>query len=141
MVSKKPAVASNVYALIHEEKGAFGISFPDFPGCVSGGGTLDEALARGRETLAFHVAGMVEDRDPLPMLRSLDELRKDKTFVEDSAGAVIVALPVELPGKPVRVNVSIDERLLDAIDRSARATGQSRSSFLAEAARARIKGA
>jgi len=91
----------NVYALIHEEGGAYGISFPDFPGCVSGGATLDEALARGRETLAFHVAGMVEDGDSLPALRSLSELKRDTTFVEDSEGAVIVVVPVELPGRSV----------------------------------------
>ena len=40
-------MSSLVYALIHEENGAYGISFPDFPGCVSGGRSLDEALARG----------------------------------------------------------------------------------------------
>lgn len=133
-------MTENVYALIHEEGGAYGISFPDFPGCVSGGATLDEALARGRETLAFHVAGMIEDGDALPSLRSLTELKRDKDFVEDSDGAVIVAVPVDLPGKAVRVNVSIDEALLEAIDRRARALGQSRSSFLAEAARAHIRG-
>jgi len=129
------------YALIHEEGGAYGISFPDFPGCVSGGRNLDEALARGAETLLFHVAGMVEDGDPLPVLRTLEELRVDPAFVEDSEHAVVAIVPVELPGRAVRVNVSIDERLLDAIDRAARAAGQSRSAFLADAARARIRNA
>jgi predicted RNase H-like HicB family nuclease len=131
----------NVLALIHEVNGAYGISFPDFPGCVSGGRSLDETLARGAETLTFHIAGMVEDGDPLPMLRTLDQLKSDPTFTEDSEGAVVAIVPVELPGKAVRVNVSIDEHLLDAIDRAARSAGQSRSAFLAEAARARIRGA
>jgi len=130
-----------VYALIHEENGAYGISFPDFPGCVSGGKSLDEALARGAETLLFHVAGMVEDGDPLPMLRTLDQLKTDPAFNEDAEGAVVAVMPVELPGKAVRVNVSIDEHLLDAIDRAARARGQTRSAFLADAARARIRSA
>jgi len=129
------------YALVHEEDGTYGVSFPDFPGCVSGGRTLDEALARGQEALAFHIAGIIEDGDPLPLLRSLGELKADPVFVEDSEGAAIAAVPVELPGQAVRVNVSIDERLLESIDRAARAAGQSRSAFLAEAARARIKGA
>ncbi|MGB8365566.1 MAG: type II toxin-antitoxin system HicB family antitoxin [Rhizomicrobium sp.] len=35
-------MADYVIALIHEEDGAYGISFPDFPGCVSGGNSLDE---------------------------------------------------------------------------------------------------
>ncbi len=134
-------MSSFVYSLIHEEGGAYGISFPDFPGCVSGGDSLDEAVARGRETLAFHIAGMIEDGDPLPIPRALSELKGDADFVADAEGAAVVAVPIELPGRAVRVNVSLDERLLKAIDRAAHAAGQSRSAFLAEAARARIKGA
>ena len=128
-----------VYALVHEEDGAYGISFPDFPGCVSGGRNLDEALARGQDTLAFHVAGMIEDRDPLPLPRSLSDLKSDPLFVEDSQAAAIIAVPVQLPGRAVRINVSIDEGLLQSIDRAAHASGKSRSAFLADAARARIR--
>lgn len=130
----------HVIALVHQEKNAFGISFPDFPGVASGGRSLDEAIRRGAETLAFHVAGMVEDNDPLPLPRSLDDLRKDKSFRADAKDAIAVAVPVELPGKAVRVNISLDERLLSAIDRAANARGENRSAFLANAARERIKG-
>ena len=126
-------------ALIHEEAGRFGISFPDFPGVVSAAGTLDDAIRRGAEALAFHVAGMVEDGDALPAQRTLAELRRDKTFRADAKGAVVVAVPVDLPGKAVRVNISLDERLLAAIDRAAQAFGESRSAFLAKAAKRRIR--
>jgi len=141
-------MAQIVWALVHEEDGpkgrVYGISFPDFPGVVSGGGSVDEAIARGRETLAFHVAGMIEDRDPIPALRSLEDLRADKDVARDMRDVkrvCVVEVPVELPGKPVRVNISIEDRLLDAIDRAAQGVGQSRSAFLAEAARARLRGA
>jgi predicted RNase H-like HicB family nuclease len=137
-----------VWALIHEDDGpkgrVYGISFPDFPGVASGGHSVDEAIARGRETLAFHVAGMVEDGDPIPPLRNLEELRNDKDVgrdMRDVKRVCVVEVPFELPGKPVRVNISIEDRLLEAIDRAARSGGQSRSAFLADAARARIKGA
>ena len=133
-------MADNVYALVHEGNRAFGISFPDFPGCVSGGDTIDEAIRRGREALAFHVEGMAEDGDELPVPRSLTELRKDLEFRKAAEDAVVVSVPVDLPGKAVRVNISMDERLLESVDRAASATGQSRSAFLAEAARARILG-
>lgn len=128
------------YALVHEENRVFGISFPDFPGVVSSGGTAEEALARGREALAFHVAGMVEDGDPLPLLRSLAELRQDPVFVEDSEGAVVMLVPVDLPGKPIRINISIDEGLLERIDQAAKARGETRSGYLASAAKARLSG-
>jgi predicted RNase H-like HicB family nuclease len=133
-------MAEQVYALIHEDGGVYGISFPDFPGCVSGGDSADEAIARGRETLAFHIAGMVEDGDPLPHLRNLTQLRDDPAFREVAQDAVVALVPVDLPGKPVRVNVSIDESLLDRIDRAAKARGETRSGFLAAAAKARLAG-
>jgi predicted RNase H-like HicB family nuclease len=128
-----------MYTLVHEQYGAFGISFPDFPGVASGGRSLDEAVERGAQTLAFHAQGITEDGDSLPRLRGLEELRKDKTFRADLRGAIIVAVPVDLPGKAVRVNVTIEEQLLQAIDRAAGRLGQSRSAFLASAARERIK--
>ena len=130
-----------VYGLIHEGKGRYGILFPDFPGCVAAGSTADEALRRGAETLRFHVAGIVEDGETLPALRGLTELRRDKTFKADAKDAAVVGVDVELPGKSVRVNISLEERLLEAIDRAASHAGQSRSAFLAEAAARRIRSA
>lgn len=49
----------------------FGVDFPDFPGCVSAGATLDEARRLAQEALEFHVAGMLEDGDELPAPSSL----------------------------------------------------------------------
>jgi predicted RNase H-like HicB family nuclease len=130
-----------IVALIHGKKGAYGISFPDFPGCVSGGRTLDEALRRGRETLASHVAFMIDEGGPLPSIRDLDAIRADAEIAPSIADATLVtAVELDLPGKSVRVNVSFDEKLLARIDRAAEAEGESRSRFLAEAARRRLTG-
>lgn len=129
------------YALVHEEDGVFGISFPDFPGCISTGRTEEEVLRKGAEALTFHVGWMVEDGDPLPVPRRLAELRADTAFQEDAAGAILTLVSVDLPGRAVRLNISMDETLLDAVDRAAAAAGQSRSAFLAEAARRRLKDA
>ena len=129
------------YALIHEENGVYGISFPDFPGAVSGGSTAEEAISKGREALAFHVEGMVEDGEALPVLRELAELRKDPEFVEAwGENAALVIIPVDLPARPVRINISIDEALLDRIDRAAKARGETRSGYLASAAKVRLAG-
>lgn len=129
------------YALIHEEDGVFGISFPDFPGCISTGRTEEEVLRKGTEALAFHVAGMVEDGEPLPLARNLVELRADADFVGNAEGAILALVPFDTPGRAVRLNISMDETLLEAVDRAASAAGQSRSAFLAEAVRRRLKDA
>ena len=127
-------------ALVHEEDGIFGISFPDFPGCISTGRTAEEVLRKGAEALNFHVAGMIEDGDPLPLGRDLAQLRADPGFRADAEGAFIALVPLEIPGRSIRLNISMEETLVDAVDRAAGEAGQSRSAYLAEAARRLLKG-
>ena len=129
---------THVIALIHEEAGSFGISFPDFPGCISTADTLDEAVQRGAQALAFHIEGMIEDGETTPQPRSLAVLKAAPDFTEDFADAVVAAVPIELPGKAVRVNITMDEHLLQAVDRAAAVTGATRSGYLAEAARVKL---
>ncbi|WBQ10825.1 type II toxin-antitoxin system HicB family antitoxin [Hyphomonadaceae bacterium ML37] len=54
-------------ALIHKDDDSdFGVSFPDFPGCIAAGATLDKARAMAQEALAFHVEGLLEDGWAMP---------------------------------------------------------------------------
>jgi len=42
-------------AHLHKDsKSDFGVSFPDFPGCVTAGKSLEEARRKAPEALAFH---------------------------------------------------------------------------------------
>ncbi|MGA7428288.1 MAG: hypothetical protein WBX07_17115 [Rhodoplanes sp.] len=70
-------------------------------------------------------------------MRTLDQLKADPTFRDDAEDGMIVGLPIDLPGKAVRVNVSLDENLVAAADRAARRAG---SAFLAAAAKAKFGG-
>ena len=61
--------------IIHKEpESDYGVSFPDFPGCVTAGKTLAEAERLAQEALQFHIDGMREDGDALPLARSLDHV-------------------------------------------------------------------
>jgi predicted RNase H-like HicB family nuclease len=84
-------------ALIHEENGAFGISFPDFPGCVSAGYSLEDAIAKGGQALALHVAGMAESGEAIPHLRSARELRFDPTLADSLNDATVAVVGIDLP--------------------------------------------
>src|SRR5579859_1258369 len=58
-------------ACLHgDAKSNFGVSFPDFPGCITAGKSLDEARRKAPEALAFHIAGMLEDGKKSPSHRS-----------------------------------------------------------------------
>ena len=84
-------------ALIRKEPGTcYGVDFPDFPGCISGGATLDDAVRSAAQALDLHARGMLEDCERIPTPTSLDSILADPnnhgavpTFVE-------IAIPCEL---------------------------------------------
>lgn len=127
--------------VMHEENGVFGVSFPDFPGVVTGADTEEEAARKADEVLTFHVAGMAEDGDPIPVPRTLRELWRDPEFeasvLQDKG--IVVLIRYEEPKKPLRINVSMDEKLIKRIDRAAGSVGLSRSGFLSQAAEAYLQ--
>lgn len=123
-------------ALIHKDDGRdFGVSFPDFPGCVSAGSTIDEARVMGAEALAFHIEGMIEDGESVPSPSSLDAVMK----IRENRDAVAVLIDIDQRDRAIRVNVTIPESDLRAIDSYARNHGLSRSGLLLKAAKLAIK--
>jgi predicted RNase H-like HicB family nuclease len=57
------------YAVIIEraEDGGYGAWSPDLPGCVALGDTQEEALAEMREAIAFHLEGLRDAGEPVPV--------------------------------------------------------------------------
>ena len=128
-------------SFIHRDDAGFGVSFPDFPGCVSVGDTVDDAVRRGGEALAFHVEGIYSDGETIPEPRSIDAIKADPDLAEWRRGADCVLIPLLLDrGSSRRVNISLDRGLLKAIDHEARRRRMTRSAFLATAARREIEG-
>ncbi len=121
-------------ALIRKETSSdFGVEFPDFPGCVTAGNTLDEALVQAQNALEFHVDGMVAEGQTIPAPTPLERVLE--TAEARGAAAFLVTLrPAK--GRAVRVNITLDEYLLSQIDAEAARRGLTRSAYLAEAARA-----
>jgi len=110
----------------------YGVDFPDFPGCVTAGRTLDEARRMAAEALAFDIEGMHADGQDIPPPSSLEAIMADR----HNKGAVAVLLDVpEQPARALRINVTLPEDLVRSIDRVA----ANRSRFLAAAARDRLR--
>jgi predicted RNase H-like HicB family nuclease len=110
----------------------FGVDFPDFPGCITAGSTLQEAREMAAEALQFHIEGMLEEGLPIPPPSALDAI------MADPENADAIPFPATVPGRrprAVRVNVTIPEADLDAIDKHAKRIGLTRSAFLAWAAK------
>ena len=52
--------------LTQEEGGGYLIEFPDLPGCISDGETIEEAFANGAEAKSDWIAAMQEAGRPIP---------------------------------------------------------------------------
>ena len=119
----------------------YSVEFPDFPGCVTAGVTLSEAVAMAHEALELHAAGMVEDGDAIPETQAADIDRQLGTVSADltSGRAFAVMIPVadpeDLTSRDIRVAITVPEPDLQAIDAYAEERGMTRSSFLVDAAR------
>ncbi len=118
-------------AYMHKDKNSdYGVSFPDFPGCITAGSTLEEARRMASEALSFHIKGMREDGDEIPEPSSLDDLRSDPGM----KGAVAFLTEVKEPEKTVRINITARESQILEIDRRAVVAGLTRSSYVVQRA-------
>lgn len=118
-------------AYLHKDKNSdYGVSFPDFPGCITAGSTLEEARSMAAEALTLHVAGMREDGEAIPKPSSLDDLRGDPAM----KAAVAFLTEVREPEKTVRINITARKSQIAEIDRRARAKGLTRSSYIVQSA-------
>ena len=124
----------NYPVVIHKDKKSdYGVSVPDLPGCVSAGATVDEALAMVREAIELHLEGLIEDGGVVPLPTSIEKLRADPGYA-DGTWAIVTVDESTLRVKIARVGITMPQRVLDAIDRHAKASGETRSGLLARAA-------
>ncbi|MDH7798291.1 MULTISPECIES: type II toxin-antitoxin system HicB family antitoxin [unclassified Beijerinckia] len=120
-------------AIIHKDaESDYGVSFPDLPGCITAGSTLEEARAMAQEALELHLRGLMEDGEDIPAPSTLDQIVASGATAD---GLAVITLAVPIAPKTVRVNISLPEVLLAEIDRHAEAEGYTRSGFIAQAAK------
>ena len=118
-------------AYLHKDrKSDYGVSFPDFPGCITAGNTLEEARRMAVEALTFHIEGITEDGEAIPQPSSLDQLAKDPAM----KGAVAFLVTVDIEEKSERFNITARKSQMDEIDRRAKRSGMTRSSYIVAAA-------
>lgn len=119
---------------IHKDKNsAYGVTVPDLPGCFSAGDSLDEALVMAREAILGHLETLAELGKNIPDPKLLEAHQRNP----DYAGAIWAVVSVDtsnLIGKAVRINISMNERVLAVVDEYASRVGDTRSGLLQKAA-------
>ena len=82
-------------ALIDGEAGADGVSFPDLPGCVAMGETVDDALFNAAEALREFDADVAGAGGVIAAPRSAEALRSDIDVADAlRAGASLASVPL-----------------------------------------------
>lgn len=128
----------NYPIVIHKDEDSdYGVTVPDLPGCFSAGSTLDEALAMAREAIELHLEGLIEDGQVVPEPGRIGDHQANPDYA-GGTWAVVSIVPSRLRVKAKRVNISMPERVLEAVDRFAEAEDETRSGLLVKAALAYI---
>jgi predicted RNase H-like HicB family nuclease len=125
-------------AIVHQEgDSAFGLTFPDLPGCFAASDTWEDIPLNAAEAFDLYFEDMPEAPSrPLDALRRLPEVAGAL-----AEGATLMVVPYIAPeGAQVRANISLDRGLLRAIDQTAKGRRMTRSAFLAALARREITG-
>jgi predicted RNase H-like HicB family nuclease len=94
------------------------VNFPDLPGCITEGDTMEEALHMAKEALELHLYGMEEDRDKIPEPTRPEELQiPGKSFVS----LVEVWIPMirnVMGNKAIKKTLTIPKWLNDAAEKN-----------------------
>lgn len=117
-----------------DEKTATGIVFPDIPGAITAGDTIEQAYEMAVEVAHIQLEELAAAGQPIPMPRSIAEHRENPDFAGWGWGLIEIDLTPYL-GKAEKVNVTMPGRLVKQIDDYVQLHGiKSRSAFLTRAA-------
>jgi predicted RNase H-like HicB family nuclease len=106
-------------------KATFAAWFADFPGCVAGGKSQEEAIAKAENVLAQAVDALAEQGRPLPEPTPIERI----ALPRGCKPVAYFMVGVAPPDPSERVNVYLPKSLITQVDRRAAELGMSRSSF------------
>jgi len=113
------------------EGGGYHATFPDLPDCVADAGNLGELLVKARETLLTRLESAGGAGEAWPTATPIEDV---------VTGPDVMKIPIDVAvdDPPIRVNVSLGERLVQRLDAAAEARGMTRSGFIAHSVRASL---
>jgi predicted RNase H-like HicB family nuclease len=108
--------------------GGYRATFPDVPECVVNAPDIAELLSAARHALSTHLKRAADAGEDWPKPTPIEK-------IELTAGMIPLLVDFAVEDTPVRVNISLGERLLQRLDAAAEARGMTRSGFIAQAVR------
>lgn len=111
-------------ALIDGAAGSYGVTFPDLPGIVAMGKTLDDAIVNAEEALRDYAIEAENHDEEVVSPTSIEH-------VDAPPGCALVTVPlIRLSGRSVRANLSLDEGVAAYIDGEAKRRKMTRTAYV-----------
>ena len=108
-----------IYPAIFEKsaQGKYCISFPDLPGCISIGETLQHAHEMAKEALGLHLWGMERDDDNIPVPSAIDNIELESGGAIGLIEVWMMPIRAELDNRPVKKTLTIPRYLNDLAEK------------------------
>ena len=119
-------------ALVSSTKSAgYRATFPDVPHCTAEGANLAELITNARQRLLARLEAIAGHAESWPAASPIED------FTAQS-GVLAVPIDIAVDDPPVRIDISLGERLVQRLDAAAEARGLTRSAFIAQSVRASL---
>lgn len=93
--------------LSDEDGGGYMITFPDLPGCMSDGETMEETLANGRDAFNSWIAAQMDMHRQIPAPTHYDEEGKPVKFVQRLPRSLHASLQARAKAEGVSLNTLV----------------------------------
>ena len=113
-------------ALIDGTAGAYGVVFPDLPGCVAMGTTIDEAVVNAEDAVRGWISDMEERGQPIAEPTPLEAIN----VPAGSALTSILWVRTTPSQSSVRLNLVLDAGVAEAINTEAERRQMTRKDYL-----------
>ena len=127
-------MAAYIALLRKDGRSDFSVEFPDLPGCITAGRTLEEAREFAREALTLHLKGLAEDGAAIPAPSGLDAVMADPENRAKDTVAFLVDAPVR-KRRAVPVTITVAEDLFETVKAKSAEWGLTQSGVFSEGAR------
>ena len=127
------------FMFVHDGDGkGLWCEFPDLPGCMTDGDTLDDLMKNAADALESWLSSARDAGSSLPKASGAEEL---KAKAESSAEPVLFVAPVTgyLPDVPARINITSTEAKIAEITAFAKRVKRTRSELMVDATLAYIR--
>lgn len=100
-----------------EDGGGYMITFPDLPGCMSDGETMEEVLANGRDAFNSWIAAQVDMGRQIPTPTHFDEEGKPVKFVQRLPRSLHASLQARAKAEGVSINTLVLALIAEGLGR------------------------